>query len=199
MKRLTDLIFLILILPLITPLILLISVFIKTTSKGPVIFTQYRVGKHGKIFKIYKFRTMHIDAEKKLEEIIKNNYEINQEWKKFRKIKNDPRITKIGKFLRKTSFDELPQFLNVLKGEMSIVGPRPYLPTEIEEIKDHADIILSVLPGITGLWQVNGRNNKTFRERIKLDCFYVKKWSIWLDLLIMLKTLKVMLKGEGAY
>ncbi len=199
LKRLFDLLVLMLLLPITIPLILFISIIIKLTSKGPVIFTQYRVGKGGKLFKIYKFRTMHINAEETLQELIKNNPEIHQEWKTKRKLKNDPRITRIGKFLRKTSLDELPQFLNVLKGQMSIIGPRPYLPSEIEDIGEKSRIILSVNPGITGLWQVNGRSNTTFRHRINLDCFYVKNWSIWLDILIMLKTVKVVIKCDGAY
>lgn len=141
---------------------------------------------------------MHVDADKKLLEILNDN-KINEEWRKITKIKQDPRITKFGRFLRKTSLDELPQFLNVLKGEMSIVGPRPYLPDELEELRDNAKIIFSVLPGITGLWQTNGRNNTTFKHRIKVDCLYVKNWNIWLDILIILKTFKVVLKGDGAY
>jgi len=136
---------------------------------------------------------------KKYLKILLNNPVILEEWKKRKKLKNDPRITKIGKFLRKTSLDELPQFLNVIKGEMSLVGPRPFLPNELEEIKHCKHIILSTLPGITGLWQVNGRSNTTFSERVDLDCKYVMNWSLWLDIKILLKTVKAVLKCDGAY
>lgn len=198
-KRFFDLLFTLTFLPLIILLITFIAFIIKITSRGPVIFTQKRVGRNGKLFKIYKFRTMHCDAERKLKKILKKNPQAQKEWQEKRKLKNDPRITKIGKILRKTSLDELPQFINVIKGEMSIVGPRPYLPSEIKDIQDSSYIILSVPPGITGLWQINGRSNTTFQERVKLDCQYVNNFNLSLDIKIILKTIKVVLKGEGAY
>lgn len=142
---------------------------------------------------------MHCDAEKKLKKILETNPQAYNEWTERKKLKNDPRITKIGKFLRKTSLDELPQFINVVKGDMSIVGPRPYLPSELKDMKNFSEIILSIPPGITGLWQVNGRSNTTFQERVQLDCQYVNNFSPVLDVKIILKTIKVVLKGEGAY
>lgn len=181
------------------PLMLLISLLIKATSKGAVIYTQERVGKDGKIFKMYKFRTMYPDADERLKKILENDTLAKQQWDLKKKLKNDPRVTPIGKILRKTSLDELPQLINVLKGQMSIVGPRPYLPSEIEETNDCKEIILSVLPGITGLWQTNGRSNTTFKERIEMDCYYVKNWSLWMDTKIFFKTFKAIVKGDGAY
>ncbi|MCX7988547.1 MAG: sugar transferase [Thermodesulfovibrio sp.] len=194
-----DLLFTLTFLPIIILFFTCIALVIKVTSSGPIIFTQQRVGKNGKLFKIYKFRTMHCDAEKKLKKILKIDPQAHKEWQEKRKLKNDPRITKIGRILRKTSLDELPQFINVIKGEMSIVGPRPYLPSEIRDLDNFSDIILSVSPGITGLWQVNGRSNTTFQERVLLDCQYVNQLSLTLDLKIIIKTVKVVLKGEGAY
>lgn len=198
-KRFFDLLFTLPLLPLMILLFTLIAFIIKITSRGPVIFTQERVGRNGKLFKIYKFRTMHCNAERELKKILKKNPQAQKEWQEKRKLKNDPRITKIGKILRKTSLDELPQFINVIKGEMSIVGPRPYLPSEIKDIQDYSHIILSVPPGITGLWQINGRSNTTFQERVELDCQYVNNFNLSLDIKIILKTIKVVLKGEGAY
>lgn len=185
--------------PFLLILFILISFLVKISSRGPVIFKQKRVGKNGKLFYIYKFRTMHCDAEKRLKEILKNDPKAKKEWQERRKLKNDPRITRIGRFLRKTSLDELPQFINIIKGDMSIVGPRPYLPTEIKDMEDYTHIILSVSPGITGLWQVNGRSNTTFKERVLLDCQYVNHLSLTLDLKIIFKTIKVVIRGEGAY
>lgn len=198
-KRSIDILVISLLIPLIIPLIIVICLSIKISSKGPIIFTQLRLGKGGKLFKIYKFRTMHINAEDRLNELLNNDTNLKDEWIKKRKLKNDPRIFKIGKLLRKTSLDELPQFINVIKGEMSLVGPRPYLPHELEDYKEDASLILSVLPGITGLWQTNGRSNTSFKTRVKLDCLYIKKWNIWLDLKILAKTVKVVIRGDGAY
>lgn len=198
-KRVFDLLFVLILSPIIFFLLIFISSIIKITSKGPVIFSQIRVGKDGKLFKMYKFRTMHENAEKILFELLEKDPQIKREWLEKRKLKNDPRITKVGRFLRKTSLDELPQFINVIKGEMSLVGPRPYLPSEIQEISEFSEIILSVNPGITGLWQVNGRSDTSFRERIILDLQYIGNISLILDLKILIKTVKVVLRGDGAY
>lgn len=199
LKRFFDILLTFFLFPIIMPLTVLIYLIIKLTSPGPGIFTQQRVGMNGKLFKIYKFRTMYHDAEERLKNILNNDPKAYEEWIKRKKLKNDPRITKIGKFLRKTSLDELPQFINVIKGEMSIVGPRPYLPDEIKDFKEQAEFILSVPPGITGLWQVNGRSDKDFKERILLDCVYVKKRSLSLDFKIIIKTIKVVIRCKGAY
>ncbi|RLG11281.1 undecaprenyl-phosphate galactose phosphotransferase WbaP [Candidatus Pacearchaeota archaeon] len=182
------------------PLIGIIAVLIKLTSPGPVFFTQERIGKGGKVFKIYKFRTMYEDAEKRLKELLNNNPKIKEEWEKTRKIKNDPRITFIGKFLRRSSLDELPQIFNVLKGDMSLVGPRPVSKEEIEKYyKDQAFFYFQVKPGITGLWQVSGRNKINYELRVRLDSWYVQNWCLWLDIIILIKTIKVVFTMEGAY
>jgi undecaprenyl-phosphate galactose phosphotransferase len=180
--------------------IAIICFLIRLDSPGHAIFSQYRIGGKGKPFKCYKFRTMFKDAEENLQEILNSNENVRKEWKQAWKIKDDPRITKIGKFLRKTSLDELPQLINVLKGEMSLVGPRPVTQDEIDiYYKDTAELYFSVFPGITGLWQVSGRSNTGYDYRIALDSWYVRNWNVWLDVVILLKTLKVVLKREGAY
>jgi len=143
---------------------------------------------------------MYVDAEERLKEILKRDPEARKQWEEYRKLKNDPRITPVGKFLRKTSLDELPQIFNVLKGDMSLVGPRPVTREEIEQhYKDKAEFYFKVLPGITGLWQVSGRNDLSYEERVSLDAWYVRNWNLWLDMVILLKTLKVLIKKEGAY
>ncbi len=180
------------------PLMLLISAAIKFTSKGPVFFVQQRIGKKGKLFKCYKFRTMYSNAEEKLEELLNENEKAKNEWNKYWKLKNDPRITSVGRFLRKTSLDELPQVINVLKGEMSLIGPRPYLPREWNYIREESEIIHALPPGITGLWQVSGRNEKDYNFRIAMDSWYVKNWSLWLDIVILFKTIRAIIKKEGA-
>jgi undecaprenyl-phosphate galactose phosphotransferase len=158
------------------------------------------VGKKGKIFKCFKFRTMYLDAEDRLERILSEDLIAREEWEKFRKIKNDPRITRVGKFLRKTSLDELPQLINVFKGEMSLIGPRPVVQEEIDKYyKDAAKLYFSVLPGITGLWQVSGRSDTNYEYRVALDAWYVRNWHPWIDIVILLKTIKVVISGKGAY
>ncbi len=177
----------------------IISFLIKLDSDGPAIFSQDRVGKKGKNFRCYKFRTMYKDAEKRLQEIFANDVNSRLEWKNFRKLKDDPRITGIGRFLRETSLDELPQLFNVLKGEMSLVGPRPVTQDEIDKYyKDTAVLCFSVPPGVTGLWQVSGRSNTGYDYRIALDSWYVKNWNLWLDIVILFKTVRVVLNKEGA-
>jgi undecaprenyl-phosphate galactose phosphotransferase len=143
---------------------------------------------------------MYKDADKILAELLEKNPELKKEWEESFKLKNDPRVTKIGKFLRKTSLDELPQIFNVLKGEMSLVGPRPVTQEELEKYyKDYAKYYLSVWPGITGLWQVSGRSDLSYKERVFLDAWYVRNWNLWLDFLILLNTIKVVIKQKGAY
>jgi len=198
-RRFFDILFSIIVLILMFPLMLLIGLAIKLTDGGPVFFTQERVGYKGKKFKIFKFRTMYPDAEKRLKDILEKNPKAHEEWNRYRKLRNDPRITNVGKFLRKYSLDELPQFFNVLKGDMSVVGPRPYLPEEIPLMGESKEIIFQVKPGITGIWQVEGRSEIDFKKRLEMDEWYVKNRSFWLDLKIILKTVKVMLTGKGAY
>ncbi len=200
LKSAIDILLLFLIFPFFLFSLIVISILIKLDSKGRVIFSQERVGKGGKLFKYYKFRTMYENSDKILEEHLERNPDRMEEWNRFKKLKGyDPRITKIGKFLRTTSLDELPQIINVLKGEMSFVGPRPYLKREIDEMGEYYSLITKVKPGITGLWQVSGRNELEFKERLKIDAFYIKNWSIWLDLIIIIKTIKTVIKKEGAY
>ncbi len=167
-------------------------------DKGPVFYTQERYGKNGKIFKLYKYRSMVVGADEKLKEYLEENEEAKKEYKEYKKLKDDPRITKVGKFIRKTSLDEFPQFINVLKGDMSLVGPRPYLPREREDINGFFNYITSVKPGITGLWQVNGRSDTTFTERLTLDMSYYYKHNLKMDLKILGKTVKDVVKKEGA-
>lgn len=165
---------------------------------GPIFYTQERIGKDGKIFKMYKFRSMVVGADEKLFEYLKNNEEARKEYKKYKKLKNDPRITKMGKFLRKTSLDEFPQFINVLKGDMSLVGPRPYLPREKDDMGRLYDKITLVKPGITGMWQVSGRSELTFKERLDMDVKYYYNWSLKTDVKLLLNTVKKVINRDGA-
>jgi len=177
------------------PLIILslvLAVLIKIDSPGGVLYTQARIGRHKKPFQLIKFRTMVNNSQEVLEEMLKDP-EIKRQWKKYHKIENDRRITRIGKWIRKFSLDELPQLINILRGEMSLIGPRPYMQSEIDEVGEAADLIFAVRPGLTGWWQVNGRNDLSFDERTQLDLFYVYNWSLWLDLFIFIKTFWVMI------
>jgi Undecaprenyl-phosphate galactose phosphotransferase WbaP len=185
---------------LLLPLFLVIAVIIKIDSRGPVLFIQERFKKEGKKFKLLKFRTMYVDADSRLKEYLRQHPELQEEWDQYKKLKSyDPRVTRIGKFLRRFSLDEAPQILDVLKGHMSIVGPRPYLPREKQEIQQSAAIIFRVKSGLTGLWQIKGRNELNFETRLRLDEFYVRNWSFLLDITIILKTFGAVLKGKGAY
>jgi lipopolysaccharide/colanic/teichoic acid biosynthesis glycosyltransferase len=187
--------------PLILPIIGIIAFLINQDSKGPIFFKQKRLGRNGKVFLVYKFRTMFTDdIQKKLldDYLAENPHEI-ENYEIYCKYENDPRVTRVGNFLRKTSLDELAQIINVLKGEMNFVGPRPYLVTEKEKMGSYnEDVILNVKPGITGLWQVSGRNELTFDERVTLEKWYVQNWSLWRDFVILAKTLGVVLNKVGA-
>ncbi len=199
-KRIFDYVVSISLLPFFLIIFCFLSLLIKLTSRGPAIFSQERIGKNNKPFMCYKFRTMYIDAEERLKEILNRDPEARKQWEEFRKLKKDPRITSIGRFLRKTSLDELPQLFNVLKGDMSLVGPRPVTREEIEKhYKDKAEFYFKVLPGITGLWQVSGRNDLSYDERVSLDAWYVRNWNLWLDIVILLKTVGVVIKSNGAF
>ncbi len=199
-KRSSDLILSALSLPFLLPLIAVIGALIKLDSHGPVFLIQDRIGKNKRIFKCIKFRTMHVNSDEIFKSYLKGNDEALEQWNKYKKLRDyDPRLTKIGKFLRRTSLDELPQIFNVLKGDMSLFGPRPYLPDEEGEMNNYIDLILLTSPGITGLWQVSGRNALAFNDRLKLDAWYVLNWSLWLDIVILFKTIRVVLSREGAY
>jgi Undecaprenyl-phosphate galactose phosphotransferase WbaP len=184
---------------LIFPLLLGIVVLVKASSPGPILYSQERVGQNGKRFRAYKFRSMVSDAEGKLKELLASNAKARKEWDATHKLKDDPRITAIGKFLRKTSLDEIPQFINILKGEMSLIGPRPIVESEIKRYGENFQRIFSVRPGLTGLWQVSGRSDTGYSDRISLDTYYLQSWSVWLDLWIVYKTIGVVIKGSGAY
>lgn len=167
-------------------------------DKAPVMLKQFRIGKDGKEFTLYKIRSMVPNAEKVLEKLMKENPEIRREYKKNKKLENDPRITPVGKFIRKTSLDEFGQFVNILKGEMTVVGPRPYLIGEKEDMGEYYNDIISCKPGLTGLWQVEGRNDIGFENRCRLDRFYKKHKGLWFDIKIFVKTFTSVLKSRGA-
>lgn len=179
------------------PFLLLISLLIRMDTPGPIIYRQKRIGKDGNLFDILKFRTMVADADEKLDSILENDENLYLEYKEYHKLRNDPRITQVGKFLRKTGLDELPQIINVLRGEMSIIGPRAYLPSETDEMGKSIDLILRVEPGITGWWQVMGRQDVSFQHRLLMDEYYISNFSLWLDLYILLKTVWVVISGQG--
>lgn len=183
---------------LLSPVFLVTSLAIRKDSDGPAMFTQKRIGKDGKLFEIYKFRTMVPDADKKLFEMLEKDEKAREEYKLNKKLKNDPRITKLGNFLRKTSIDELPQLINVLKGDMSLVGPRPYLPREIKDMGEYYDTIIESKPGITGLWQVSGRSNTTFEQRLEFDKEYTENKGFLYDMGLLTKTVGVVVKKNGA-
>jgi len=182
------------------PLFMAIGIFIKLSSRGPILYAQERMSDGSGTFKFYKFRSMYVDSEDRLKKYLQKNPAALEEWEKFRKLKNnDPRVTKIGKIIRRFSLDELPQLINFFKSEMSLVGPRPYLLEEKDIIGQSYPMISRVKPGITGLWQVRGRNLLSFKDRILLDEYYIRNWSLWLDIVILLKTIKVLITREGAY
>jgi Undecaprenyl-phosphate galactose phosphotransferase WbaP len=166
---------------------------------GPAMFAHQRVGLSGKVFPCFKFRTMQVDAEERLRELLANDPTARAEWEREFKLRNDPRITPIGQFLRRTSLDELPQLFNVIRGEMSLVGPRPVIRAELSRYGDDVDYFLMVRPGMTGLWQVSGRNDTSYETRVYLDTWYVKNWSLWYDIAILFKTVRVVLNKDGAY
>ncbi|WP_304032280.1 sugar transferase [Ruminococcus bromii] len=194
-KRIFDIVCSLVALIILSPVFLIMAILVKTTSEGPAFFAHKRVGKNGKEIKIYKFRSMVTNAE----ELIKQfTPEQKAEYEKNFKLENDPRITKVGKFMRKTSLDELPQLLNILKGDISIVGPRPVTEVETEIYGNYRDMLLSVKPGLTGFWAANGRSDTTYTRRRAMEIYYVKNRSLWLDIKIIFKTFVSVFKGEGA-
>ena len=183
----------------ISPFLVLIGLWIYRDSPGPVIFKHRRIGKDGKEFYCYKFRSMCVDADIKLKELLETNPEARAEWAKDFKLKHDPRITKSGAFLRRTSLDELPQIFNVLKGEMSLVGPRPIIRDEIPRYGKYIQDYYMVRPGITGMWQTSGRSDIDYAERVQMDTWYVRNWNVWFDIVLLWRTFNVVLRGKGAY
>ncbi len=198
-KRLFDLALVLGTLPFWAPLIGLIALFVWLGDRKAPFFLHRRIGHNGKPIRVIKFRTMVPDAQKILEAYLEQHPEARKEWEENFKLRNDPRITKIGRWLRKYSLDELPQLWNVIRGELSLVGPRPIIEDEIRKYGDKFKLYLRVKPGITGIWQVSGRNDTSYEYRVTLDAFYVRNWSIWLDLVILIRTIRVVIKGDGAY
>lgn len=183
----------------VLPLLLMLGMLVRLESGGPVFYTDKRMGRNGELFSCLKFRTMVPDAEDALKRILEADPEARAEYARYHKLREDPRITRVGQFLRKTSLDELPQLWNVLKGEMSLVGPRPYLPRESEDIGVTQSDILRVYPGMTGPWQVSGRSNTSFQDRVRMDAHYVRDWSIWLDLVLLARTVKTLTSDRSAF
>lgn len=200
LKRLFDITFSLVVLICGLPFFLLIALGIRFTSPGPIFYGGLRYGKGHKVFKCWKFRTMHIDAAAQLQLVLESDPTLMSEWKKFRKVKKDPRVFPLGQILRKYSLDEFPQFWNVLMGDMSVVGPRAYILSEVdEELGERAHKILSCKPGITGLWQTSGRNLLTFEERIALDTQYTERHSLLFDIKLIFKTIWLFIRPKGAY
>lgn len=194
-KRVIDVILASVALILLSPLFAIIAIAIKIDSKGPVFFAHKRIGKNGKIIKLYKFRSMVINAE----ELIKSfTPEQMREYKENYKLTNDPRITKVGKFLRKTSLDELPQLINIINGDLSIIGPRPVVADELKKYGVNKDKFLSVTPGLTGYWAANGRSNTTYEQRMEMELYYIDNLSLKMDIKVFFKTILSVLKKEGA-
>ncbi|MEO0073142.1 MAG: undecaprenyl-phosphate galactose phosphotransferase WbaP [candidate division WOR-3 bacterium] len=197
-KRIVELVICSLLCVVLVPLFLLLAVLTKLSSPGPILFAQTRIGRQCRYFRCYKFRTMHAQAEAELIRLLAENPTLRAEYSKYAKIANDPRATKLGRVLRRFGLDELPQLWNVLRGDMALVGPRPYMPSETEQIGTALETITRVRPGITGLWQVSGRSELPFRERVILDEYYIRNWSLWMDLSILLRTGWIVVTGSGS-
>lgn len=199
LKNWSDIFLSVVLLPVIFPILAIIALLIKREEpNGKVFFVQTRMGKNSTAFKCYKFRSMREDADEVFQTYLQEHPEEVENYRKYHKYENDPRITKIGAFLRKTSLDELPQIFNVLRGEMSLIGPRPYMTNERHKIGGKIPLVLAVKPGITGIWQVNGRSEVDFISRVEMDAWYVRNWSLWTDYIILLKTIQVVLMRKGA-
>lgn len=196
-KRVFDMLLSLVLLLVTWPIFIFMALLVRIDSKGPILYTQKRLGQDGDLFDSYKFRTMYENADAILQELLERDDEARQEYDVYHKLAKDPRVTRVGKFLRRYSLDEMPQFINVLKGDMNLIGPRSYLPRELSAMGTSANMILKVKPGITGWWQVMGRNATSFKERLQLDEYYISNWSIWLDIYIMIKTLWVLIRAEG--
>ena len=197
-KRTMDVVGALVALVLLAPVLLGIALLIRMDAPGAVFYRQERMGREGRIVTILKFRTMVADADRVLASILAQDPIRRREYERYHKLQDDPRVTRIGKFLRRYSLDELPQILNVLRGEMSLVGPRAYMPSELDEMQGLARALLQSPPGMTGLWQVSGRNRLSFADRVHLDVHYIQNWSPWLDLYLLVRTLPVVVSGDGA-
>ena len=199
LKRFMDITLTIIIGIILFPFLFFIALLIKLDSPGTVFYAHKRMGKNGKPFNAYKFRSMAADSDERLKKILDSNPEIKREWEENHKLKNDPRITKIGKFLRRTSIDEFPQLINILKGEMSLAGPRPITAEEVKKYGKDFKRIFSIKPGLTGMWQVSGRSETDYAARVSYDSYYLQSWSVWLDVWIIFKTFGAVLRRKGAY
>lgn len=198
LKRAVDLLGASLTLFLLAPVFALLALVIRWDSEGPIFFRQERIGPDGQIFTVLKFRTMYCNADQRLTDVLENDPERRRRYERYHKLQDDPRVTAVGQFLRRYSLDELPQLFNVLRGQMSLVGPRAYMPSELSDMKGLEKVILQTPPGLTGLWQVSGRNQLSFAERVDLDVHYVQNWSPWLDLYLLVRTIPTVVTGEGA-
>jgi Undecaprenyl-phosphate galactose phosphotransferase WbaP len=198
-KRAIDLLIVCSTLPVVGLTVLLLGILVRLESPGPIFYGHRRIGRSHSTFLTWKIRTMQVSGDELLERALANDGALREEWLRDRKLRCDPRITRVGRFLRKTSLDELPQFWNVLRGEMSLVGPRPIVEEEVAAYGMNFSLYCRVTPGLTGLWQVSGRNEVSLRDRVRLDSYYVRNWSPWLDLLILARTAKVVFTGQGAY
>jgi lipopolysaccharide/colanic/teichoic acid biosynthesis glycosyltransferase len=199
LKRCVDVALILLFSPVVLLAIGIVAVLVVISSPGPVFYSHRRIRRHGAFFSMWKFRTMCVNSAEVLEEYLAAHPEARKEWNKTHKLRHDPRITRIGSFLRRYSLDELPQFWNVLAGHMSLVGPRPIVAAEVEKYADCFECYCRVKPGLTGLWQVSGRSELDYDKRVALDCEYVNRWSLRRDMKILLKTAVVVLKQDGAY
>lgn len=199
LKPLLDLAVVMLALPIALPLGLLVAGMIRLTSRGSVLYRHRRIGQFQQPVYVWKFRTMYENSDSLLEECLNSNAGAREEWARTRKLRDDPRVTPIGRLLRRTSLDEIPQLLNVLAGDMSVVGPRPIVDEERLNYGEYFRTYAYALPGITGLWQVSGRCDVDYPERVQMDVRYVEQWSLWMELKILLKTVLVLLLGKGAY
>ena len=202
-KRILDVLFSVFVLVSGLPLFILLAILIKATSHGPVFYRSKRIGQGRQLFTCWKFRSMFSDAEHRLAQLLADNPNFQKEWKTYFKLKEDPRLTRVGKFLRKTSLDEFPQFLNVLLGDLSLVGPRPFLPNEIDAIRrvigKDTELLFSVKPGLTGIWQTSGRSYLTFEQRVRLDLNYLHRRSFLFDLILIGKTIPMLILPKGAF
>jgi exopolysaccharide production protein ExoY len=197
-KRLIDILAALTFFSLFLPLLVAVAVGVRLSSKGPILYTQDRVGLKGRTFRFYKFRSMVENSEEVFNSFLDSDSEARSQWEKYQKLDRDPRITRFGHFIRRTSLDELPQFWNVLTGDMSLVGPRPCMPSQRQLYGIHWKSYCAVRPGLTGLWQVSGRNELTYDQRVLLDAKYIENWSIRLDLKLLLKTVRVVLIAQGS-
>jgi lipopolysaccharide/colanic/teichoic acid biosynthesis glycosyltransferase len=199
LKPLVDLLMVLLVLPIALPLGLVVAALIRLSSRGPVLYRHLRIGQYQQPLYVWKFRTMYESSDSVLEEHLNSNSEAREEWERTQKLKDDPRVTPLGQLLRKTSLDEIPQLLNVLSGKMSVVGPRPIVDDERPKYGEHFRTYTFAVPGITGLWQVSGRSSVDYPERVLMDVEYVERWSFWMELKILFKTIPTILKRTGAY